>query len=363
MNFAAFGRTRILYDSIKALVTAGHSPRIVGTCRASPESEIKEADFARLAYELGVEFFDSTAINSDRIVNTLALARADVAISVNWLTVVRERVCSLFPNGVLNCHAGDLPRYRGNAPYAYAILQNEPCMGLCIHRMEPGVLDSGPIVVRRQVPITPSTYVGDLIADCERLVPEMFCEALRGLENGDLTPEPQPADPALALRCYPRKPEDGLIDWSLPADAICRLIRASSAPFAGACTFFEGEQVTIWRAHAEASPCPYLGVPGQVVERRASGEILVLTPQGFVAVECITDVNGRSVVPADMVKSLRQRFGLNPVALCQDLLSRVLQLEQVQSSHSSPQCHAMMKESDVFTGYLESPCWELLYRF
>ena len=97
MRFAAFGRTRILYDSIKALVAAGHIPRIVGTCRASPESEIKEADFARLAAEFAVDFFDSAAINSDEIVAKLARAGAEVAVSVNWLTVIKERVCDLFP--------------------------------------------------------------------------------------------------------------------------------------------------------------------------------------------------------------------------------------------------------------------------
>jgi len=331
VRFAAFGRTRILYDSIKALVSAGHVPRVVGTCRASPESEIKEADFARLAAEFGTDFFDCAAINSDDIVDKLARARAEVAVSVNWLTVVKERVCSLFPHGVLNCHAGDLPRYRGNAPYAYAILQNEPYMGLCIHKMEPGVLDSGAIIVRRQVPITESTYVGDLINDCGRLAPQMFCEALRGLETGDIIPKPQPADPSLTLRCYPRRPEDGLIDWSLPADAICRLVRASSTPFAGAYTFFEGKPVVIWSARAEASQCSYLGVPGQVVERRISGEVLVLTSQGFVVVERMTDANGRPIVPTDVVKSLRQRFGMNPAVVCQDLLSRVRQLEEAQS--------------------------------
>ncbi len=363
MRFAAFGRTRILYDSIKALVAAGHIPRIVGTCRASPESEIKEADFARLAAEFAVDFFDSAAVNSDEIVAKLARAGAEVAVSVNWLTVIKERVCDLFPRGVLNCHAGDLPRYRGNAPYAYAILQNEPYMGLCVHKMEPSVLDSGAILVRRQVPITESTYVGDLISDCECLVPQMFCEALGGLETGDIIPKPQPADPALTLRCYPRRPEDGLIDWSLPADAICRLIRASSTPFAGAYTFFEGRQVVIWRAHAEASPYPYLGVPGQVVERRASGEILVLTPQGFVAIERMTDANGRPVVPTDMVKSLRQRFGLNPVAVCQDLLSRVLQLEQARYSRSLPQRQVAIKERGPSEKQTGIPNSEPLYYF
>lgn len=331
MRFAAFGRTRILYESIRALVAAGHIPGVIGTCRASPESEIKEVDFSRLAAELGVDFFDSVAINTTDVVDKLARVDAEVGISVNWLTVVGEPVCSLFPHGVLNAHAGDLPRYRGNAPYAYAILQNEPYMGICIHKMEPNVLDSGAIVLRRQVPITESTYVGELMEVCEQLVPRMFCEALEGLETGRIKPTQQPADPAMALRCYPRRPEDGFIDWSLSADAICRLIRASSRPFAGAYTFFEGNKVVVWRAHAEPSPTPYVGVPGQVVERRESGGVLVLTQQGFVAIEEMSDPHGRSVMPTVIVTSLRQRFGVNLVIVCQDLLSRVRQLEERES--------------------------------
>lgn len=323
MRFVAFGRTKMLHSTIEALVASGHVPRLIGTCRASTESPVKSSDFAELAARLGVDFFDSAAINSDTVFAALARADADVAVSVNWLTVVGARVCGLFRHGVLNAHAGDLPRYRGNAPYAYAILQKEPFMGVCIHRMEPGVLDSGPVLVRRRVRITEAIHVGDLIETCERLVPDMFCDALRGLDTGTITPLAQPTDPALALRCYPRKPEDCLINWSRPAAQICRLVRASSRPFSGAFTFFEGRRVTIWRAHAEPSPSPYLGVPGQVVERRASGEVLVLTPEGFVVIEEMSGADGTIIVPSQLVKSLRQRFGFDPLSLYEQLRSEI----------------------------------------
>ena len=56
MRIAAFGRTQLLYDSIRACSEAGHEVVLIGTCPASPEYSVTEDDFAKLACELGCPF-------------------------------------------------------------------------------------------------------------------------------------------------------------------------------------------------------------------------------------------------------------------------------------------------------------------
>ena len=308
MRIAALGRTRLLYNSILACVDAGHEVVLIGTCPAAPDYKTKEEDFGRLAQDLGCPFFCDARVNQPRYAELAAASGAQAAVSVNWLTVIGEPMLGLFPHGIINAHAGDLPRFRGNACPNWAILLGEERVVLTLHRMTVG-LDSGPILLQRAFPLTARTYIGDVYRFLHEAVPQMFVAALAGLERGTIEPRPQPEDPALSLRCFPRTPEDAEIDWRGSAEEIARLVRASSEPFAGAFTHLNGERLTVWRARAGQLPYPWAGVPGQVAEiDSTSGEAAVLTGGGVLFLEEVeTPSTGRGR-PAGLIRSTRLRF-------------------------------------------------------
>ena len=112
MRFAALGRTHLLYDAIEACVAAGHDCVAIATAVPAPEYRRTEADFRDLAGRLGCAFLDGGGRLDGAAQDVLASARAEVAISVNWPVLLPAGVLALFPFGVLNAHAGDLPRYR-----------------------------------------------------------------------------------------------------------------------------------------------------------------------------------------------------------------------------------------------------------
>jgi methionyl-tRNA formyltransferase len=309
MRVAALGRTALLANTIRRLAAVGHDIVSIVTCQAAPEYAVREEHFEALAQEVDAEFLLTQTINGPDAIALMARGRADVAVSVNWISIIHEEACSLFPHGILNAHAGELPRYRGNAPVAWAILRGESRVGISIHGMAPGELDSGPIVCMDFFPLSETTYVGHVYQYLERRVPELFVEALAGLAAGTLVPRPQPTDPAEALRCYPRRPEDGFVDWRQGTTAIARLVRASAEPFSGAYTIFQGERLVIWRARGQAWPCPSLSIPGQIVSRDGgTGEVGVATADGIIVIEEV----GRHAMrcaPAALIKSLRDRLG------------------------------------------------------
>jgi len=310
MRVAALGRTRLLYETIRRLAAAGHQITLIGTCRAAPEYDIREDDFRNLAERLGAAFLLTQDINGPEALGRLSQARSEVAVSVNWINLIGREACGSFPHGILNAHAGELPRYRGNAPVAWAILQGEARVGVTIHRMDPDEVDAGPVLLTDHYSLTDATYVGEVHRFLERRIPELFAEAITGISNGTIVARPQPGDPAVSLRCYPRRPEDGLVDWAAGAVAIGRLVRASAEPFSGAFTDFRGERLTIWRARPELWPCPSLAIPGQIVRRdRNSGEVGVATGDGVLILEEIeSDQSGRGR-PASLLTSLRDRLG------------------------------------------------------
>jgi methionyl-tRNA formyltransferase len=292
MRFAALGRTRMLLDAIAACVAAGHECVHVATAPAAPEYGVGPDDFAALARRVGATYGE------------IEPAGAEIAISVNWPTLIGGDVRDRFPRGILNGHAGDLPRFRGNAAPNWAILLGEPRVVATVHEMA-DELDAGPILVQRALEIDESTYVGDVYAFLERTFPPLFAEALDGLEAGTLTPRPQAGEP---LRCYPRRPEDGELDWRLDAVALARLVRASAEPFAGAFGRLEEERTTVWRARAEPLREAGVGIPGQVIARRPeTGEVDVLTGYGRLVLEEVETATGR-MPAAEAIRSLRARF-------------------------------------------------------
>ncbi len=312
MKIAILGRTRALAQAALHLASAGHRIVLVGTCAPAPEYGFGPEDFQALAEKFKAPFFNDPRINSPEIVARLRASGADIGISINWLTVVGSEAITSFPHGILNCHGGDLPRYRGNACFNWAILEGEKRVAVCVHFMEPGRLDSGPVLVRRFFHLTENTTIGQISAEAERQFPEMFLEAVNGLADGGLTPLPQPEDPELSLRCYPRIPSDSRLDFRRPATELDRLVRASSDPLPGAYSFHRMRKLTVWKSSVRPFPAPSLHVPGQVLEiDRRGGPVTVACGRDCLILREIQmegETKRRS--PAEIIASTRDRLGL-----------------------------------------------------
>ena len=311
MRFALIGRTEWLYNAGLALVEAGHEPVLVVSCKEAPEYTVTVDDFAALAERWGVPFVRT--VRSERIVEALDTlldtldGEVPIALSINFSGVLPDTVISRFPLGVLNVHVGDLPRYRGNACAAWAILMGEPHVGLCVHRMIGGELDSGDIVGYDQHDVDIGTTITQVNGWMERRIPGLVVDAFDAIaRNPAYVLRTQSKDPADALRCYPRKPEDGRIDWRDDALHIVRLINASNRPYSGAFCEFEGRRVTIWHGEPVEDGERFLAVPGQVT---AIGDdaIEVATGNGKVRIARL-ECDGAPVEPRTLVTSLRARF-------------------------------------------------------
>lgn len=306
MKFALIGRTGTLLRTGQLLVAANHRPVLVVSTKAAPEADATVENFEALAAEWSVPFVRT--LSAERIVAALDEAGgADIGVSMNFAGILPDSLVSRFPNGLLNAHGGDLPRYRGNACQAWAILQGESHIGLCIHSMIGGELDSGDIIAEARLPIDLSTRIGEVWAWLDATTPELFLRSLDELsKNPTFVLRKQNDDPACSLRCYPRTADDGRIRWQLTAIEIVRLVNASSEPYAGAFFTFENRRVTVWRASLASLSGPYLAVPGQVLAIEPD-RIIVATGDSPVALSAMS-VDGRAISPVTLVRTIRSRF-------------------------------------------------------
>lgn len=307
MRFAIIGRTKMLLDAARLAVNLGHELVCVITSKEAPEYDATISDFQDLASQLNVPFAKgSNILDFHGLVKS---SMADIALSINYTGVIPSAIIDLFKYGILNAHGGDLPRYRGNACQAWAIINGEDEIGLCIHKMVGGELDSGDIVEKKLYPITIDTRIGEVYEWFEKDIPQMMVNALNKLgNNNEFIAEVQSKNPHDILRCYPRIPDDGKIEWGQSAIKILRLINASSEPYSGAFTYMGEKKIKIWRASLFDHHEQYLAVPGQIalIDKNQSF-VLVITGKGMLSITDI-EVDDWRGNPCNYFKSIRTRL-------------------------------------------------------
>lgn len=304
MRVGVIGRTGMLLRAADEVRARGHQIAFIATCKAEPFYDKDENDYEAYAAELNVPFFYTLDISSN--ITRIRSLHADVCISVNWLTILNNDILSAFPFGVLNAHAGDLPRYKGNACPNWAILNFENKVGLTIHKMVEE-LDSGPNLLKRHLDIDECTYITDIYAWLEVSVPQMFADAI------DLLPTLrflEPDENVRTLRAYPRKPEDSRINWADGRRFILANVRASSHPFGGAFCFLNDTRtkVSVYRASPYEVDFDFLAVPGQVCMSH-EGDPVIAARDGLIIIEeCSINGHSGEESKALITKSMRNRL-------------------------------------------------------
>jgi len=209
--------------------------------------------------------------------------------------------------GILNAHGGDLPRYRGNACQAWAIINGEDKVGLCIHKMIGGELDSGDIIARDFLKINIETKVGDIWNWMKKEIPILFLNAIESLEkNPKFIIEEQDKNIKNAHRCYPRLPEDGKINWRDSSETIIRLINASNKPYPGAFCNYDDQKLIIWNASIKNDNEVFNAIPGQITNI-SKGYIEVATGDGKIKINLI-EYKSEVITPDKIIKSIRRRL-------------------------------------------------------
>lgn len=273
----------MLLETGQRLVENGHELTAILTAPQQPHYDSSVEDFLALAEKTRAHFrCDGQVENSD--IDVMLSTATDVGISINWPRLVDRGVLSVFRFGVLNGHAGDLPRYRGNACLNWAILNRESEVAVVVHGMEPHAVDVGPIYARKRRQLKSTDYVGDLYDWLLAELPQLFLDVIGEAAVLDKLPEPLLPGPGPSMRCYPRQESDSMISWLSTSGDIAALVRASSRPLSGAYTTLRGSEIRVWRAQSAQYEDRFCAVPGQVLKQDHSG-LFVACAEGVLHIE------------------------------------------------------------------------------
>lgn len=176
-----------------------------------------------VAEAAGVAVLQPRTLKSPEAFAALAAFKPDLIIVAAFGQILRSNVLDLPTYGCINVHASLLPRWRGAAPITAAILTGDAETGVTIMKMDEG-LDTGPMIATRAIPITDRHTGGTLTAALADLGAQLLIDTLPDWVLGKIEPEPQPeAEATFAPRL---DKQAGALDWTQPAAAIERKVRA-----------------------------------------------------------------------------------------------------------------------------------------
>jgi len=288
MRIVFMGTPEFSAPVLRALVDAGHDlvasysqpPRPAGRGKALAPTPVHAA-----AEALGIQVRTPLTLRDPDAQAAFAALDADVAVVAAYGLILPRPILAAPRFGCLNVHASLLPRWRGAAPIQRAILAGDAETGVCIMDMEAG-LDTGPVRLREATPIAAKT-AGALTDELSAMGARLMVEVLRDLSA--YPPVPQPDDGVTYAAKIDKA--EARIDWTLPAAAIERQVRAFN-PVPGAFFEFAGERIKILNAYPD--PDTVGTAPGTVV-----GGALEIACGSGVLIPINVQRAGRGVMTSD----------------------------------------------------------------
>ncbi len=282
--------------SVVAVYTQPDKPE--GRGRALKMSPVKMAALSR-----GLPAVQPDDLKDRAAAEQMALFQPDIIIVAAFGQILPRPVLDMPRFGCLNIHSSLLPRYRGAAPVAAAILAGEEVTGITIMLMDSG-LDTGPIIAQERMMILPQDTTGTLSVKLSHMAAQMLHGVLPRWTAGEITPQPQ--NDAEATYTAAIKKEAGEIDWQLPAGDIWRRVRAYQ-PWPGAYTSWGGRRLEIIEAVARRGGGGKK--VGEVVPGQDEAAFGVSTGDGILSIIRV-QLQGKRAMPAvDFLRGQRQLIG------------------------------------------------------
>ena len=234
-------------DEMVGVVT--QPDREKGRGRKTVISPVKE-----LALRHGLTPLQPEKVKEEAFQEAVQGLHPDLFVVVAYGQILPKPLLNIPKYGAVNVHASLLPRYRGAAPIAWAILKGEKVTGVTTMVMDEG-MDTGNILLQAEVPIGREETCENLHDRLAPLGAQLLSITIERTKAGDLRAVPQ--DHSRATYAPPLKKEDGHIHWEKEAGEIDRQVRAFN-PWPGAFTKWGDRLVKIYR--------------GEIRERTAEGK-------------------------------------------------------------------------------------------
>lgn len=222
--------------------------------------QITYSELKTYALDNDIEVYQPEDVNSEDSIAKIKNTDADVIVVASYGQIIKEEILYMKKFHSINIHASLLPKYRGAAPVQAAIMNEDVVTGITLMKMSKG-LDTGNILMIREIPIEADDKADTLTMKLSELGAEMIVEYLNNLHKLD---EGTAQDDAKSSYVKMIRKEDAFLDFSETASKVEHMIRAMQ-PWPVAFTRYKGENMKLFDAKiidntSEAEPGTILDV-------------------------------------------------------------------------------------------------------
>jgi methionyl-tRNA formyltransferase len=243
------------------------------------------------ALAMGLPVVQPTKLRTGEFAAWVREQNADVALVIAYGRILPRDVLDGPRLGCVNVHASILPRYRGAAPIAWAIVRGETKTGITLMKMDAG-MDTGDMLELHEAPIGEDETAGELSARLSKLGADVVREGLPRFVRGELAPKKQ--NDADATTAPLLEKEMGRIDWAQTAQRVHDHVRGMN-PWPMAFTILREKRVIVHRTKKVTGAIAAAAAkPGTVVLADKS-RVVVACAQGHVSLER-AQLEGRKAV-------------------------------------------------------------------
>lgn len=243
----------------------------------NPDQTLKEKSVST-----GIPFLVHRNINSDDFLKKIADYDCDIFVSMSFNQIFKDEIINLAPDGIVNCHAGKLPFYRGRNVLNWALINDEKEFGVTVHYVDRGI-DTGDIIHQECYEITDDDDYLTLLTRSYKYCADVLYRSLSDLLNQQVKRRVQENIHPVGFYCSQRGVGDEILDWNQSSRNIFNFVRAICEPGPQARTYVAGVEVKINKLTLIPSAPSYKGIPGAVLGIE-DGSLLVKTADSFVKV-------------------------------------------------------------------------------
>ena len=305
MRIVFMGTPEFAVPPLEAMIREGYEVVGVFTQPDRPKgrgNKMTPSPVKTAALQAGIPVFQPEKIRKTGVEDLRSL-KPDLCVTAAFGQILSQEVLDIAPRGNINVHASLLPRHRGAAPIAQALMAGEEATGVTTMWMDAGI-DTGDILMQAETRIEETETCGELTARLSLMGAELLIRTLKALEAGTLESRKQDEtqmtyDPML-------KKEMGTPDFSQGARRVKGQINGLN-PWPCVSVPMGGEKLKLMRATtAEGS-----GVPGTILRADAKGGLLIACGEGAVRILELQAPGGKVMKAEDYLRGHQMPVGMS----------------------------------------------------
>jgi methionyl-tRNA formyltransferase len=251
-------------------------------CFIVPRSDTQDKTLQNYANQYEIEYLYPIKVNDPNFIDKIISYKCDLLVSMSFDQIFKSEISKATRLGIINCHAGKLPFYRGRNVLTWAIINDEKEFGITVHFVDTKI-DTGDIILQRVYPINDDDDYASILKKAYEECANILYDGLKKVQSGNYDRILQNSIDPIGMYCGRRVEGDEIIDWNNSSRSLYNFIRALTYPGPSALSFYKGNVVKINAAKIIAGAPNYINTPGQILNKTQNG-FIVKTKDSFIEI-------------------------------------------------------------------------------